>query len=275
MSYPKKKLRIGILGCGAIGSRIAKSIYDELKECCQLTGFYDCAPEKMTALANVLKKNNLKKNSLKQLIASCDLMVEAVNAARTDEFIHEALLAGRHVLAMSVGKLLNNNKLFTTASKNRCQILVPSGAIAGIDAVKAACLVKVNKIILRTRKPINGFAQNEYLQKKKINLLSLKTETILFDGTVKDAVRYFPQNINVAATLAIASAMPQKIRVRIITSPEFKINSHEIEITGASGRIVTRTENVTCPDNPKTSWLAVLSAIRTLKDFCSKSHIGT
>ncbi len=275
MAPATKKLKIGILGCGAIGSRIAKSISNELKGCCRLVGFYDCDPAKMTALSKLFKKTDLKKHSLKELIASCDLMVEAVNAQRTDEFIHEALLARRHVLAMSVGKLLNNTKIFSTAAKKGCQILIPSGAIAGIDALKAASLVKLDKIILTTRKPVNGFVQSDYLNKKKINLSSIKNETVLFDGSVEQAVRYFPQNINVASTLAIASGMPQKIRVRIITSPEYKINSHEIEMSGDFGRIVTRAENVTCPDNPKTSWLAVLSAIRTLRDFCSKTHIGT
>lgn len=275
MAPATKKLKIGILGCGAIGSRIAKSISHELKGCCRLVGFYDCDPAKMTTLSKILKKTDLKKRSLKELIASCDLMVEAVNAQRTDEFIHEALLARRHVLAMSVGKLLNNTKIFSTAAKKGCQILIPSGAIAGIDALKAASLVKLDKIILTTRKPVNGFVQSDYLNKKKINLSSIKNETVLFDGSVEQAVHYFPQNINVASTLAIASGMPQKIRVRIITSPEYKINSHEIEMTGDFGRIVTRAENVTCPDNPKTSWLAVLSAIRTLRDFCSKTHIGT
>ncbi len=275
MALATKKLKIGILGCGAIGSRIAKSIFRELKDCCQLTGFYDCDASKMQALAKILKKNGLQKRSLKELIAHCDLMIEAVNAARTDEFIEQALVARRDVLAMSVGKLLNNTKLFKTAVKNRCQILVPSGAIAGIDALKAASLVKIDKIILTTRKPLNGFIQNEYLTKNKIDLHTIKQDTVLFDGSVKEAVRFFPQNINVAATIALASGRPQKVRVRIITSPEYKINSHEIEILGEFGRILTRSENVTCPDNPKTSWLAVLSAIRTLKDFCCGSHIGT
>ncbi|MCB9757832.1 MAG: DUF108 domain-containing protein, partial [Candidatus Omnitrophica bacterium] len=197
MALAVKKLKIGILGCGAIGSRIAKSISRELKDCCQLIGFYDCDPAKMSNLSKTLKKNKLKKRSLKELIASCDLMVEAVNAAKTDEFIYEALLAGRHVLAMSVGKLLHNNKLFTAAAKNHCQILVPSGAVAGIDALKAASLVKVKKIILTSRKPINGFTQSDYLEKQKIYLSTINSETILFDGTVKDAVKYFPQNINV------------------------------------------------------------------------------
>jgi aspartate dehydrogenase len=276
MAPAGKKLRIGVLGCGAIGSRIAKSVTQELKDYCQLTGFYDCDPAKMTALAKVLKKPDLKKRSLKELIQNCDLMVEAVNSPLTDQFVYQALNSGRHVLAMSVGRLVvSQDKIFKAASRHGSHLLVPSGAIAGIDALKAASLVAIKKIILTTRKPVNGFTQSEYLERRKIYLATLTGETVLFDGPVKEAVKYFPQNINVAATLAFASGMMNKIRVRILTSPEYKINSHEIEINGDCGRITTRTENVTCPDNPKTSWLAVLSAIKTLKDFCTGYRIGT
>ncbi|MFA5260321.1 MAG: aspartate dehydrogenase domain-containing protein, partial [Candidatus Omnitrophota bacterium] len=93
--------------------------------------------------------------------------------------------------------------------------------------------------------------------------------------TVDDAVRHFPRNINVAATLAIASHAKSKIIIRILTSPEYTINSHEIDIQGDFGHMVSRTENVICPDNPKTSYLAVLSAIQTLKEFCSGVRVGT
>lgn len=271
-----KKLKIGILGCGAIGSRIAKSVAQELSHCCQISGFYDIDPAKMNVLAQTLKKIELKKKSLKELIHDCDLMVEAVNSVKTDQFVYQALNSGRHVLAMSVGKLLvTQDKIFAAAARRRCHILVPSGAIAGIDALKAASMAPLKKVTLTTRKPIHGFTQNEYLEKRKIYLATLTGETVLFDGPVKEAVKYFPQNINVAATLAFACGMIKKIRVRILTSPEYQFNSHEIEIIGAVGRIQTRTENVTCPDNPKTSWLAVLSAIKTLKDFCTGYRIGT
>lgn len=271
----QKKLRIGILGCGAIGSRIAHSILTDLKNNCSLSGFYDCDPVKMQKLAGSLKKTGLIQRSLNELITNCDLMVEAVNAAHTEKFINEAVKARKHVLAMSVGKLLGKKKIFDLAAKNRCQVLIPSGAIAGLDALKAASLVEVDEIVLTSRKPLNGFSQSEYLSKKNLNLSTITKETVLFSGSVAEAVKYFPQNINVASTLALASGLTPKIRVRIITSPEYKINSHEIEINGEFGRIVTRTENVTCPDNPKTSYLAVLSAVRTLKDFCAGSRIGT
>ena len=98
---------------------------------------------------------------------------------------------------------------------------------------------------------------------------------VIFEGDVDSAVKYFPKNINVAATLALACGAKEKILVRLMTSPEYKTNSHEIEVIGDFGRMVALTDNVVCPDNPKTSYLAVLSAIQTLKQFFSGVKIGT
>ena len=176
---------------------------------------------------------------------------------------------------MSVGKLLNGDAVLKLAQKQGCRLLIPSGAIAGIDAIKAAALQKIDRITLTTRKPIYGFADNAYVQARRINLSQIKKETILFDGNVKEAVKCFPQNINVAATIALASSVKDRLRIRICTSPEFKVNSHEIEVIGEFGRMVTKTENVVCPDNPKTSYLAVLSAVQALKQYFQGLKIGT
>ena len=90
----------------------------------------------------------------------------------------------------------------------------------------------LTRITLTTRKPIYGFADNAYVQERRINLSQIKKETVLFDGNVREAVKCFPQNINVAATIALASNSKDKLRIRIATSPEFKVNSHEIEVVG-------------------------------------------
>ena len=94
-------------------------------------------------------------------------------------------------------------------------------------------------------------------------------------GDVYEALKHFPQNINVAATLALASKRSDILRIKIVTSPRYTTNSHEVEVVGDFGRLVTKTENVACPDNPKTSYLAVLSGIQTLKQYCNGILIGT
>ncbi len=275
MSYRKRRLKIGIVGCGAIGGGIARYISKELKKDCQLTGLYDIQYGRVERLRRELSAGPIGKSSLEALIKSCDLVIEAVNATSTREIVREALLRKRDVIAMSVGKLLNAQDLFVLARKRGCHLLVPSGAIAGIDAIKSASLARIRKINLTTRKPLNGFTDNPYLRRKGIDLATIKKETVLFKGNVDSAVKFFPQNINVAATLALASRAKDKMTVCIMTSPKYKSNSHEIEIIGDFGRIVTRTDNVVSPENPKTSYLAVLSGMQTLKQFCQGTGIGT
>ncbi len=275
MPQSSKKLRIGILGCGAIGSRIAKSIFKELKGLCQLSGVHDCDSKKAMKLANSLSHPQIVKNSFNDLLKNCDLMVEAINAPDARRFVKQALEAKKSVLAMSTGKLLNSQNLFSLAAKNRCFLLIPSGAIAGIDAIKAAGLLDIQRITLTTRKPLSGFSNTPFLKEHGIDLTNITEEKVIFEGDVDTAVKLFPQNINVAATLALASQAKSKIVIRMMTSPSYKVNSHEVELVGDFGRMVSRTENVVCPDNPKTSYLAVLSAIQTLRDFCLGVRIGT
>lgn len=266
---------MGILGCGAIGTGIARSLFCELKATCRLDGIYDPVASKITALENSVNQSRLGKKSFHELLRSCDLMVEATNADNVPSLIRTALEAKKHVLVMSVGQMLHAKNLFSLARRKKISILIPSGAIAGIDAIKAASLSRIDRLVLTTRKPLSGLSGIPYLKLKGIDPLTIDKETVVFEGNVASAVKYFPQNINVAATLALASGVMDKIVIRIVTSPEFKTNSHEIDIRGEFGQMLTRTENVISPENPKTSYLAVLSGIQTLKDFCSGVRIGT
>ncbi len=269
------RLKIGIVGCGAIGTGIARFVQKDLKKDCQLTALYDIDYNKAQGLEKKVSARGVARDSLDQLIDESDLIVEAVNAKSTQKIILKALTAKKDVMAMSVGKLLNAAGLFKLAHDNRCRLLLPSGAIAGIDAVKAAGLSRITSIKLTTRKPLSGFIGNSYLKKKGVDPSRIKKETVLFRGKVKEAVEHFPQNINVAATLALAAGAVRKMIVCIMTSPDYIRNSHEVEVFGSFGRIMTKTENVICPDNPKTSYLAVLSGMQTLKQYCQGVSIGT
>jgi len=275
MKPKRNKVRIGIVGCGAIGSRIAYGIHKDFKKDCQLSGLYDIDQTTAEQLAKKLSLNKVVKRSITELIKNCDCMVEAVSAKNTRTIIRQALKAKKDVLSMSVGKLLNASDLFRLANQNKCRLLLPSGAIAGIDAIKAASLAGIDTITLTTRKPPSGFYGNLYLLEKGIDPSKIKSETVLFEGDVETATKNFPRNINVAATLALASQSRKKIIVRILTSPKYKTNSHEIDVAGPFGRIRTETNNVVCPDNPKTSYLAVLSGLQTLKQYSSGVFIGT
>ncbi len=271
-------VKVGIVGCGAIGSRMAETIGRNFKEDCRVRGLYDVDYLKAARLAQKLNLKGVVSRTLPKLVQKCDCIVEATNARSTFDIVKQALTHRKSILTMSVGKLLKYPELFRLARKMKCHILLPSGAIAGVDAIKAASLKHIKKITLTTRKPPSGFVDNAYLLRKRIDLNKITKQTVLFSGDVATAVKYFPQNINVAATIALACQnirARKKIRIKIMTSPRFKRNSHQIEMEGDFGRMVTKTDNVVCPDNPKSSYLAVLSGLQTLKQYCTGILIGT
>lgn len=271
-----KKLRIGVVGCGAIGSSLARHIVSKFANNARLAALYDLDRQKADRLAQYLGKQNLAVSNLQGLIAKSDLVIEATTFSSAFEIAKKAIWSSCDIMIMSVGGVLRHyHRLRRLAAQKGVNIVIPSGAIAGIDGLKAAARAKIKKVTLTTTKPLKAFSGVSYVAKKKIRLDNIKGDVLLFEGNAFEATKFFPQNINVAATLSLAGIGPQKTKVRIIASKRISRNVHEIEIESDSGRIVCRTENVVHPDNPKTSYLAVLSAIATLKQILEPVRIGT
>jgi aspartate dehydrogenase len=271
-----KLLKIGIVGCGAIGSSLAKAVATDFSDRAQLAGLYDIDVQKTHKLASLLVNQKLPVLNLESLMGKVNLVIEATRPEAAFEIAKKAIAAPCDVMVMSVGGLLEHYKeLALLAKEHGSRVFIPSGAICGIDGLKAAACGKIKRVVLTTRKPPKAFLGVPYVLKQKINLEKITEDTVLFEGNAHFAVRSFPQNINVAATLAIAGVGPENTIVRIVASPHITQNIHEIEVESESGRIVTRTENLIHPDNPKTSYLAVLSAIATLKQILEPIQIGT
>jgi aspartate dehydrogenase len=272
-----QKLRIGIVGCGAIGSSLAKIVQNDLRKNACLTSLYDVQDLKSRDLSKkIISKNSLSVESLDKLIYRSDLVVEAASAKCSADIARKVLSAGKSVMVMSVGGLIDNfDSLCKIAAKNKCKVYVPSGAISGIDALKAAKAGTLKRVILTTTKNPLAFKGVQYIQDKGIKLEKIKKERVLFSGKAMVAVKLFPQNVNVAAVLSLAGIGADKTEVRIIASPKVNKNIHEICIESAAGNIFTRTENILHPDNPKTSYLAVLSAAAMLKSILEPIRIGT
>jgi aspartate dehydrogenase len=272
-----KILKIGIVGCGAIGSSLAKTVSRDLTKAAKLAALYDLIQDKSEGLSLKLTgKKDLAVDSLESLIRKSDLVIEAAHANCSLNIARKALLKGKDAMIMSVGGVVDGFVSLTrTASLANARIYIPSGAIAGIDALKAAHLGKVRKVVLTTRKNPLSFKGVKYVQDKKIKLDKIKVDTVLFSGSARQAMKFFPQNVNVAGILSLAGIGANKTRVKIIASPSALRNIHEIEIESEAGKVFTRTENVLHPDNPKTSFLAVLSAVATLKQILEPSRVGT
>ncbi|MFH2144932.1 MAG: aspartate dehydrogenase domain-containing protein [Candidatus Omnitrophota bacterium] len=267
-------VKIGIVGLGSIGSYLAGEIVKRYKKKVYLAGVCERDAGRVEALRRSLKKN-IRTFTISQLCKKCDLVIEAAGTAAAGDVAEQAVKYGKDVMIMSVGGLLNKPKLIKKIEKKKIRLYVPSGAIAGLDALKAARMDRIDKVTLVTKKPIAGLSGANFIRKNKINLAKIKKEMKIFEGTAEEAVKGFPKNINVAAILSLAGIGAKKTRVCIIASRKLSRNTHTIEIEGNFGKIISCTENVPSEQNPKTSKLAMLSALATLDSILSNIKLGT
>lgn len=252
---------VGILGCGAIANIITDFALKEKLDI-DLSYFYDFDIHKAKKLASYVDGTAVK--NINDMLDHVDLVIEAASPQAVREFIPQILKKGKDVIMMSLGALMDpgfKNHLEKIAQKNNSKIYAPSGAIAGLDCIKAASIGKIHNVSLITRKSPKSLG------------ISTDNETIIFEGKASDAVLKFPKNINVAATLSIAYG--KDVDVKIIADPAVDQNCHEIHVIGDFGELKTITQNKKCTTNPKTSVLAAYSAIKLLKSLNDYIRIGT
>lgn len=255
--------KIGIIGCGFMGTEIAMYAQRHFRKKARIVSVCDIDIKKAEGLSFKIKPHP-KINDIETLIRKSDLVVECASKHISGKVAKLSVSHKKDVLIMSSGGLLRQASLFNKAKSRGCKIYIPSGAICGLDGLVSAGIGKIKSVTLTTRKPIKGFKGAVHL--KNVNLDKIKRETILYSGNAIGAIKNFPQNINVAVTLSLFGIGPRKTKVKIITSPMYKRNIHEILVEGEFGRLLARTENVPSKKNPKTSQLALYSAIAKLKE---------
>ena len=270
-------LKIGIVGCGTIGITICKAIDDGLVDA-SVHAIYDRHEEHINGLKASLENLDPKVMDPEEMVNQVDLLVECASQHAVSEIIPLALEAKCDVMVMSVGAFADEelrNSIRDTARDNNCKIYLPSGAIVGIDGLKSASSEEIYSVTLTTQKPPSGLAGAPYVIQNNIDLEAIDHKTVLFEGSAIEAVKLFPANVNVAATLSIAGIGFHRTKVRVIANPEITRNVHEINVKGAFGEFTTRVENIPSPSNPRSSFLASLSAIATLKKITDPFQIGT
>jgi len=254
-------MNLGIIGCGAIGSDVAKAA-DEMKEIEKIF-LFDIKTEVSKNLCDCIKKGEAK--TVKDFLPSVDVVFEAASQRAVEQYAEQIINAGKDLVLMSVGSLLDRDfkdKLEKIARVKKCKIYLPSGAVCGIDGVLSASIDVIDEVTLVTTKP------PESLGKK------LDKRTFLFQGNAREAVKKFPMNINVAASLSLAGIGFDDTKVEIVADPVATRISHKILAHGKFGRLRAEVENMPNPNNPKSSYMASLSAIATLKKIVNPIQIG-
>jgi aspartate dehydrogenase len=212
---------------------------------------------------------------LGQLWEHADILVECVPAALLREIAEPALAHGRKVMVLSCGALLDNFDLVDLARRYGGRILVPTGALLGLDAVVAAAEGSISCVHMITRKPPRGLAGAPYLEENAIDIAELSEPKRVFAGTAREAARGFPANVNVAAALALAGIGPDRTTIEIWADPMVTRNVHRIEVEADTARFSLQIENVPSAENPRTGRLTALSAIAALRKLSSPLAVGT
>jgi aspartate dehydrogenase len=199
------------------------------------------------------------------LVDAADLVVECANKGVVQTTVRDALAKGKKVMLLTIGAMADDplrEELVSLARRHGGKIYLPSGAVMGVDGVKAAAESDLKSVTLVTTKPPAG------LQK------GTDRWTMLFSGPARDAIAQFPKNVNVAATLSLAGLGFDQTHVQVAIDPLATRNSHKVIIEGSFGRARIEVENLPSPSNPATSYLASLSAIALLRRIVSPVEIG-
>ncbi|MGA2892884.1 MAG: aspartate dehydrogenase [Xanthobacteraceae bacterium] len=265
-------LKVGLAGLGAVGLGVARRIE------AGIPGLI------LTAIA-VRDTDKAKRNlpgagdripvvPAEALAQSCDLVVECLPPLLFRAVASSVIEAGRIFMPLSVGQLLENWDLVGRAKETGARILVPTGALLGLDAVRAAAEGTIRSVIMITRKPPDGLDGAPYLVERGISLKGLKAPLKVFDGSAREGARGFPANVNVAAALSLAGIGPDKTRLEIWADPALTRNTHRIEVDADTARFSLAIEGIPS-ENPRTGRIVPLSVVAALRGLVSELKVGT
>lgn len=265
-------MKVAIAGLGAIGLKLARALdagvpglqlvavaaRDHAKAEANIKGFR--APPKIVPIAD---------------LAQADIIVEAAPAAVFEQIAGTAIAAGKIFVPSSVGALLSRMQLVDEAKRMGARIVVPTGALLGLDAVRAAAEGNVSSVTIETRKPPRGLAGAPYLEQHDIDVTVIEAATRVFKGNAFDAAAGFPANVNVAAALALAGIGPERTTIEIWADPGVTRNTHTIRVEADAARLTMTIENVPSEENPRTGKITPLSVLACLKGLVSTLKVGT
>ena len=248
-------MNICIIGCGSIGSVLAKAVSDfsEVEKIFLL----DSSHEHAQKLSQTLENSEILE-SIDSIPDEVELVIEAASQQAIQEFGAKILAKGKDLMIMSVGALIDTEfyeRLLELAKANHATINIPSGAIGGLDVVNSAAIEEIYEVSLKTSKPPLGLKDIPFITAAGIDVEKIERPTVVFDGSAEEAIQKFPLNINVSSILALAGTGKDRTRVRIIVDPDIERNVHEISMRGEFGAMKCTIQNKPHPQNQRDKYI--------------------
>src|SRR6201996_6865378 len=264
--------RVAIAGLGPIGTRVAKALDDGI-DGLSLVAVSAANIDKHRGWLDKLR-NRPAALPIEALADAADIVVECAPSKLVRAIVAPVVSQAKTAVVLSVGALLGNEDLIALAKEKGGQIVVPTGALIGLDAMTAAAVGTIHSVQMVTRKPLKGLEGAPYLVEHKIDLGDIKAPLKIFDGTAREAAKGFPANLNVAVALSLAGIGADRTKVEIWADPTVTRNTHRIEVDADSARFAMTIENIPS-ENPKTGLITALSVIACLRKLHAPLRIGT
>jgi aspartate dehydrogenase len=256
-------LAVGIAGLGNVGSAVARWLADAAPPGLRLAAAAGRDPAAVAARLAALGHPGARAVPLEALAGACDVLVECLSPEAAATLLEGCIDRDLVVVPVSVAVLLERPALLERARRAGTRVVVPSGAVAGLDALRAAALGELRAVRLRTRKPPAGLDA------------AADAPVRVFAGNALDACRAFPRNVNVAATLSLAGLGGARTEVEVWIDPTLARNVHEIEIESDATRIRMSIENLPSASNPRSSAITAHSVCAALAGLVETVRIGT
>jgi len=274
--------RVGIIGYGSIGKEIIAATRRHEIPNAKIVALFDKestvfnSVDYDTGELHLFSDFDEFYNS--KIYSNIDIIIECASKGAVKEYGMKIIKSKKVLIVLSVGAFSDEDylrELQNLSKLNNTRILIPTGAIAGLDSIRSVKKY-LNTVTIVTTKNPKSLVGAPYFKRSKIRIDEISKETVLFEGNAADAIELFPANVNVAVSIALAGIGLVKTQVKIVADPTLSVNKHEIVGEGAFGKLHIVVQNIPSPSNPRTSYLASLSAIECLRGLCNENfRIGT
>ena len=268
-----KELQLAIAGLGAIGLAVARRVDAGEVPGLVLTAVAARDQDKARrSIAGFRSKPKLL--DLAALAEAADVIVECLPPKHFAEIARAAVARGRIFMPLSVGALIDHMELVELARQTGARIIVPTGALLGLDAVRAAAEGKIASATIVTRKPPAGLAGAPLLTERGLSVEGLKAPLRVFAGSAREAIAGFPANVNVAVALSLAG-IGDKTQVEVWADPTVTRNTHTVLVKSDSSDLTMTIENIPSEENPRTGRITALSVLAALRRLTSPLVVGS